>query len=57
MSNEYIWVDTDPEVFRFVPGYDEKPWNDREEGYRRQDGYRLLAGEGVEMPAASGKKA
>ena len=25
MSNEYVWVDSDPEVFRYVPGHDEKP--------------------------------
>lgn len=33
MTNEYQWVDTDPEVFRYVPGADEKPWNDFEGGY------------------------
>lgn len=50
MSNEYIWVDTDPEVFRFVPGADEKPWNDSELGYKREEGYTLLNPERVEMP-------
>jgi len=43
MSNEFIWVDQDPEVFRFVPGYDNKPWDTREEGYRRDaENYSLL---------------
>ncbi len=50
MSNEYIWVDDDPEVFRFIPGHDDKPWNESELGYRRADGYDLLEGERVPMP-------
>src|SRR6056297_71314 len=50
MSNEYIWVDTDPEVFRFVPGADEKPWDNSELGYSRAEGYQLLDPERVEMP-------
>jgi len=50
MSNEYIWVDKDPEVFRFTPGYDSKPWDDREEGYRRDENYRLLNPDRIPMP-------
>jgi len=50
MSNEYIWVDTDPEVFRYVPGHDEKSWNGSEKGYRRAEGYDLLEPKRVEMP-------
>ncbi|HKK49215.1 MAG TPA: FAD-dependent oxidoreductase, partial [Alkalispirochaeta sp.] len=50
MSNEYVWVDSDPEVFRFTPGEDEKPWNDSEKGYRRAEGYDLLEPKRVEMP-------
>jgi len=43
MSNEYVWVDQDPEVFRFVPGYDNKPWDNREDGYKRDaENYSLL---------------
>ncbi len=42
MSNEYIWIDEDPEVFRFTPGADEKPWDRPEKGYDRSEGYRLL---------------
>jgi len=49
MSNEYIWVDTDPEVFRFVPGKDEMSWNDSEKGYKRAEGYELLEKKRVEM--------
>jgi glutamate synthase (NADPH/NADH) small chain len=50
MSNEYIWVDNDPENFRFIPGYDDHSWNSSELGYRRSEGYDLLDGTRVEMP-------
>lgn len=50
MSNEYIWVEEDPEKYRFVAGYDDMPWNNSELGYRRAEGYDLLEGERVEMP-------
>src|SRR6056297_522032 len=56
MSNEYIWVDTDPEVFRFVPGADEKPWDNSELGYSRAEGYQLLDPERVEMPELAPSK-
>jgi glutamate synthase (NADPH/NADH) small chain len=49
MSNEYIWVDTDPEVFRFVPGADGMWWDDYQEGYKRHEDYRLLNPEREEM--------
>lgn len=42
MSNEYTWVDTDPDAFRFIPGMEE-PWKDKEAGYRREGG-RVLSG-------------
>jgi len=42
MSNEYIWVDSDPEVFRFIPGADSKSWDNSEKGYSRWEGYGLL---------------
>ncbi|MGL1893185.1 MAG: FAD-dependent oxidoreductase [Spirochaetaceae bacterium] len=50
MSNEYIWIDADPEVFRFTPGVDKKSWDNSEKGYRRSEGYDLLDGVRVEMP-------
>ena len=50
MSNEYLWVDNDPEVYRFIPGHDEKSWNASELGYRRAEGYDLLEGTRVPMP-------
>lgn len=37
MSNEYIWVDEDPEVFRFVPGVDKKHWDKNEYGWKKPD--------------------
>ncbi len=51
MSNQYIWTDNDPEVYRFVPGYDSKEWDNAKTGYSRPDGYSLLKEERVEMPA------
>ncbi|ORC30300.1 hypothetical protein B4O97_18215 [Marispirochaeta aestuarii] len=53
MSNEYIWIDEDPEVFRFVPGEDETSWQTSDKGYRRAEGYELLEGERVPMPMLS----
>lgn len=41
MSNTYQWIDSDPEVFRFIPGADEKPWDNVKKGYQRPDGYSL----------------
>jgi len=49
MSNEYKWVDHDPEVFRFTPGVDLKPWDHAELGYHRPEGHRLAGTERVEM--------
>ncbi len=43
MSNEYTWVDADPDAFRFTPGVDAKPWDDLEKGYSRL-GERMLSG-------------
>ncbi len=42
MSNEYTWVDSDPDAFRFIPGLEE-PWKDKKAGYRREAG-RVLSG-------------
>ena len=53
MSNEYIWIDTDPEVFRFIPGADKKSWDQNELGYVRSEGYQLLDPEREEMPELS----
>ena len=50
MSNEYIWIDSDPEVFRFVPGRENKTWDKLEAGYKRVEGYDLLHRERIEMP-------
>ena len=49
MSNEYTWVDADPDVFRFVPGIDTKSWDGSELGYRRADGHELTLRERVPM--------
>lgn len=41
MSNEYKWVDSDPDAFRFIPGVDNKGWDDAELGYKRPAGYHI----------------
>lgn len=50
MSNEYKWVSTDADEFRFIPGVDNKPWNNSEKGYRRTEEAWLLTPEKHEMP-------
>jgi glutamate synthase (NADPH) small chain len=54
MSNQYIWVEKDPEKFRFVPGAEEKPWDNEELGYKRADGYQLLNFNRADMPMMDG---
>ncbi len=53
MSNEYIWIDSNPEVFRFIPGAENKTWDNSKKGYRRGEGYDLLEGQRVPMPMLS----
>jgi len=50
MSNEYLWIDSDPDVYRYTPGVDSKPWDGSELGYRRAEGYRLLDMDRAKMP-------
>ncbi len=38
LSNEYTWVDTDPDNFRFIPGVDEKSWDKNELGWKKPEG-------------------
>ncbi|MBU1173831.1 MAG: FAD-dependent oxidoreductase [Alphaproteobacteria bacterium] len=44
MSNEYTWVDSDPDAFRFTPGVDLKSWDAEEKGYKRENNERRLTG-------------
>ena len=53
MSNEYIWVDNDPEVFRYIPGVDKKSWDENELGWKKPD-YNLIPLERVEMEEMEG---
>ncbi len=50
MSNEYKWVESDPDRFLFIPGVDKKHWDDVEHGYHRPAGHRLNAPERIDMP-------
>ena len=50
MSNEYIWIEEDPEAFTYVPGVDKKPWDNDEHGWQRPENYELNIKEREEMP-------
>ena len=49
MSNEYKWVETDPDKFRFIPGVDKKYWDEAELGYQRES-RNMIPAERVDMP-------
>lgn len=38
LSNEYTWVATDPEEYRYTPGVDKKAWDDNEKGWKKPEG-------------------
>ena len=50
MSNEYKWVEADPDKFLFTPGVDKKHWDDYQHGYHRPAGHSLHAPERIDMP-------
>ena len=35
MTNEFKWVSEDPEDFRYIPGIDKKPWDNKTEGWKK----------------------
>ncbi|NOR46236.1 MAG: NAD(P)-binding protein [Candidatus Delongbacteria bacterium] len=49
LSNEYTWIDSDPDVFRFIPGYDKKEWDNSKLGWTKPKNYDLNTYERVEM--------
>ncbi len=50
LSNEYKWVDTDSDNFRFIPGIDNKPWDNNELGWKKPgNGYEFYQLERVKM--------
>ena len=49
MSNEYTWVESDPDKFRFIPGVDKKDWDNTELGYQRAT-RDMIPAERVTMP-------
>ena len=49
MSNQYIWTDLDADAYRFVPGLNEKEWEQRDKGYVKSDGYDLLERDRIDM--------
>lgn len=51
LSNHFKWVDSDPEVFRFIPGVDKKEWDNEEKGYKKPGpNYELYSKDRVHMP-------
>lgn len=55
MSNEYKWVDKDPEVFRFIPGVDKKDWDNEDKGWKKPN-YNLYGGNRINMEEMSGNE-
>jgi len=49
MSNEYKWIDSDPDAFRFTPGVDKKYWDNAQLGYQRPQDHQLAAQERIAM--------
>ncbi|MBF0219245.1 MAG: FAD-dependent oxidoreductase [Gammaproteobacteria bacterium] len=49
MSNEYKWVDPNPDNFRFTPGIDRKSWDSAELGYQRPEQHRLTETKRIAM--------
>jgi glutamate synthase (NADPH/NADH) small chain len=50
MSNAYTWTAEDPEEFRFIPGADNKPWDEKEKGWKKPEGnYNLYDLDRVHM--------
>ena len=49
MSNHFTWVDTNADNFRFIPGAENKPWDNEELGYKKPENYELNNPYRVEM--------
>lgn len=51
LSNEYKWIDEDPEVFRYTPGVDKKEWDNNELGWKKPgNNYQFYGQKRVSMP-------
>ncbi len=48
MSNEYIWIDENPDVFRYTPGIESKEWDNNQLGWTKPE-YPLYEPERVDM--------
>jgi len=49
MSNDYTWVTDDADEYLFIPGKDEKKWNDADKGYRKNEDSWLVNPERIGM--------
>jgi len=41
LSNEYTWIENDPDKFRYIPGVDKKDWDNNELGWKKPENYDL----------------
>jgi glutamate synthase (NADPH/NADH) small chain len=50
LTNEYIWVDDDPDNFKYIPGVDKKDWDKKNDGWHKPGpNYDLYPTERVKM--------
>ena len=56
MSNNYTWIDTDPDGFRYIPGVCTKDWDDSKKGWRKEEGFDLVNPKRVPMPLLDGEE-
>lgn len=42
MTNEYKWIEVDPDNYRFTPGIDKKSWDTLEKGYKKHKDLEIL---------------
>jgi len=56
MSNKFTWVDTDADNFRFIPGAENKPWDNEELGYKKPENYELNNPHRIEMVEMEAEK-
>ncbi len=50
LSNEHTWICEDPEELKYIPGIDKKPWDEKEEGWKKPvPNYHFYGQERVSM--------
>ncbi|MBE0641575.1 MAG: FAD-dependent oxidoreductase [Bacteroidales bacterium] len=49
LTNAFTWADSNPDVFRYIPGVDDKPWDECTLGYRKAEELELYPLDRVAM--------